>query len=309
MTTQHKIAIIGAGNVGAHCAYKIAQKELGSIVLLDVVEGIPQGKALDMMQAGAVEGFHANIHGTNDYKDIKDSEVVVITAGLARKPGMLRDDLVAKNSQIMDTVIDNVKKYAPNSIIIVVSNPLDVMTHRAWKRSGFPHKKVMGMAPILDAGRMQYQIAKMLNMSIKDVYAEVLGCHGDLMVPIPRFSTAKGKPITEMLTEEQINNIVEKTKQGGAEIVKHLKTGSAYYAPGSSAAKMVEAILKDAHQIMGVAAYLDGQYGLSDVFLGVPARIGRGGVEEIVEIDLDDKEIKLLHNAAEAVRNVCEKSM
>ncbi len=302
-----KVSIVGAGNVGAQCAYRLAQQKSGEIVLLDVVEGLPQGKALDMMQAGAVEGFDIKIKGANDYKETKDSAVVVVTAGLARKPGMSRDDLILKNAEIMSSVIRPVVEHSPHAILIIVTNPLDVMTYFAHKISGFDRKRVMGMAPLLDAARMQYFIARTLNCSAEEVYAEVLGSHGDLMVPIPRLSTAKGKQITELLTEEQISRIVQKTRDGGAEIVALLKTGSAYYAPGSAAARMVFSILKDKKETIGTCCCLDGQYGVKDVFVGVPAKLGRGGVEEIIELDLETAEIKALQDSAKAVKELCEK--
>jgi len=302
-----KISVIGAGNVGAECAFSAAQRKLGEIVLLDIIEGIPQGKALDMMQAGAVLGFHANILGTNDYKDTKGSDVVVITAGLARKPGMSRDDLILKNAEIMSSIIKPIVEYSPNCIFIIVTNPLDVMTYYAYRLSGFDPRRVMGMAPLLDASRMQYFISKNLNCSVEDIYAEVLGSHGDLMVPIPRLSTVKGKPITELLTVEQVENIVKKTKDGGAEIVALLKTGSAYYAPGSAATRMAESVTKDKKEVIGTCCYLNGQYDLKDVYIGVPARLGRSGVEGIIEIELTESEKTALHAAAKSVKELCEK--
>jgi len=302
-----KTSIIGAGNVGAQCAYRAAQKKLGEIVLVDIIEGVPRGKALDMMQAGAVEGFQANILGTNNYKDTKGSDVVVITAGLARKPGMSRDDLIIKNAEIMRSIVKPVVESSPNSILIIVTNPLDVMTYYAYRLSGFDSRRVMGMAPLLDSARMQYFISKSLNCPVEDVYAEVLGSHGDLMVPIPRLSTAKGKPITELLTPEQVENIIKKTKDGGAEIVALLKTGSAYYAPGSAAARMAESIMKDKKEVIGTCCYLKGQYGLEDVYIGVPARLGRGGIEKIIEIELMESEKIALHAAAKSVKELCEK--
>jgi len=293
--------------VGAQCAYRLAQKEAAEVVLIDVVVGLPQGKALDMSQTGAVDGFNSIITGTNDYADTRDSSVVVITAGLARKPGMSRDDLIHKNAEIMKSVIDNIAKYSQNSILLIVTNPLDVMTYYAMKVAGFPKNRVLGMAPLLDAARMQYFIAQALKVSVKDVYAEVLGSHGDLMVPVPRLSTVKGKPLTEFMTPEQIKYAVDKTVNGGAEIVGLLKTGSAYYAPGSAAARMAEAIVKDKKEIINTCCYLNGEYGLKDVYMGVPARLGRGGVEEIVELKLTDEEMKGLQASARAVRELCEK--
>ena len=301
---KSKVTIIGAGNVGAQCAYRLAQKEIADVVLLDVVEGLPQGKALDMMQAGAIEGFASRILGTNHYEDTKDSNVVVITAGLARKPGMSRDDLIIKNTEIMRESVKNIVKFSPHSIILVVTNPLDVMTYYALKLSNFPKNRVMGMAPLLDSARMQYFISQTLKVSVKEVYAEVLGSHGDQMVPIPRFSTVDERPITELLSEEQIGHIIQKTRDGGAEIVGLLKTGSAYYAPGSSAAKMVEAVVKDKKEVIGTCCYLEGQFGISDVCLGVPAKLGKNGIEEIVEIDLSEEEKSALQKAAQEVKKI-----
>jgi len=300
-----KITVVGAGNVGAQCAYRLAQKEIAEVILIDVVPGLPQGKALDMSQAGSIEGFALKITGTNDYEDTKNSDVVVITAGLARKPGMSRDDLIHKNAEIMKSVLDNVVKHSPNAILLIVTNPLDVMTYYALRITKFPPNRVLGMAPLLDAARMQYFIAQTLNVSIKDVYAEVMGSHGDLMVPIPRLSTVKGKPITELMTSEQIKHIVNKTTNGGAEIVALLKTGSAYYAPGSAAANMAEAIVKDKKTVINTCCYLNGQYGIKDVYVGVPAKLGKNGIEEIVEIKLLKEETEALQKAAEAVKKLC----
>lgn len=299
-----KVTVVGAGNVGAQCAYRLAQREAADVVLIDVVEGLPQGKALDMSQAGAVNGFNAIVTGTNDYVDTKESAVVVITAGLARKPGMSRDDLIHKNAAIMKSVVGNVVKHSPHAVLLIVTNPLDVMTYYALRITQFPPQRVLGMAPLLDAARMQYFIAQTLKVPINDVYAEVLGSHGDLMVPVPRLSTVKGKPITELLTPEQIKHIVDKTTNGGAEIVALLKTGSAYYAPGSAAARMAEAIVKDKKEVISSCCYLNGEYGIKDVCLGVPAKLGKNGVEEIIEIDLTAEEKTALQNAAKAVKEL-----
>jgi malate dehydrogenase len=297
-----KVTVVGAGNVGAQCAYRLAQREVANIVLIDVVEGLPQGKALDMSQAGAVDGFNSAITGTNDYAETKDSAVVVITAGLARKPGMSRDDLIHKNAGIMKSVVDNIVKHSPHAVLLIVTNPLDVMTYYALKVSGFPPNRVLGMAPLLDAARMQYFIAQALKAPINDVYAEVMGSHGDLMVPVPRLSTVKDKPITELLTPEQIKHLVDKTTNGGAEIVALLKTGSAYYAPGSAAAHMAEAIVKDKKEVISSCCFLNGEYGIKDVCLGVPAKLGKNGIEEIVKIELTTAERTALQNAAKAVQ-------
>ena len=300
-----KISVIGAGNVGAQCAYRLAQRQAGEIVLLDVVEGLPQGKALDMSQAGAIDGFDVSVTGTNKYEDTGGSAVVVITAGLARKPGMSRDDLIHKNAEIMKGVVSSVVKYSPEAILLIVTNPLDVMTYYALRISNFPAQRVLGMAPLLDAARMRYFIAQAVKAPISRAYAEVMGSHGDLMVPVPRFSTVNGQPITDLLTPEQVKSIVEKTTNGGAEIVALLKTGSAYYAPGSAAARMAEAIVKDEKTVINSCCCLTGQYGLRDVCLGVPARLGQNGVEEIVELELTTEEIVILKKAAQAVKALC----
>lgn len=299
-----KVTVIGAGNVGAQCAYRLAQRGIAEVVLLDVVEGLPQGKGLDLSQAGYIDAFDSAVLGTNQYEDTRDSAVVVITAGLARKPGMSRDDLVIKNSAIVHEVIRNVIVHSPNSILIVITNPLDVMTYYALKISGFPAQRIMGMAPLLDAARMAYFISQTLHIPVKEVYAEVLGSHGDLMVPLPRLSTAAGKPITEQMTPEQIAHIVDKTKNGGAEIVNLLKTGSAYYAPGSAAARMAASILQDKKEVIATCCYINGEYGITDVCLGVPARLGKNGIEEIIQLDLAPEELSALQNAAEAVKKL-----
>lgn len=299
-----KVTVVGAGNVGAQCAYRLAQKDLADIVLMDVVDGLPQGKALDMSQAGAVDGFDTILTGTNDYADTKDSSVVVITAGLARKPGMSRDDLIIKNASIMKSVVENVVKYSPNAILIVVTNPLDVMTHYALRVSQFPKNRVFGMAPLLDAARMQRFIALELKVPVQEVYAEVLGSHGDLMVPVPRRSTVKGKPLTELLTAERIKAMVDRTVNGGAEIVNLLKTGSAYYAPGSAAARMAEAVILDQKVIINSCCLLSGEYGLNDVCLGVSAKLGKNGVEAIIELDLTADEKTALQKAGQAVKKL-----
>lgn len=295
---RQKISVIGAGNVGAEIARQIAQRELADVVLLDVLEGIPQGKALDMQQSGSVFKFDSIIKGSNDYKDIADSKVVVITAGLARKPGMSREDLLFKNAEIIKSIVTQVKKYAPKSIILIVTNPLDVMVYLAWKVSGFPANRVLGMAPLLDQARMETFVAEELKCSPKKVNAVVLGSHGDLMVPLPRFSTVKGKPLTKVLSKEKIDAIVTRTKNGGAEIVSFLKTGSAYYAPAAAAAKMVEAIINDTKEEIATCAYLKDK----DVYIGVICKLGKGGVEEIIHLGLNHEEEKLLNSSIEAVK-------
>ena len=297
-----KTTVVGAGNVGAACAQKLIEKNISDVILIDILEGIPQGKALDLMEARPVEIHDRKIIGTNDYKDTKNSDVVVITAGIARKPGMSRDDLLKTNAGIVGGVTTEVVKHSPNSVIIIVSNPLDVMTHLAYLKSKFPPNRVFGMAGVLDSARMRFFIAEALNVSTEDVQAMVLGGHGDQMVPLPRFSTVSGIPITELLPPQKINEINERTKNGGIEIVNYLKSGSAYYAPGSSTATMVEAIVQDRKRVFPVCAYLNGQYGLKDVFIGVPVKLGQKGIEEIVELKLANEEMEALNKSANAVK-------
>ncbi len=297
-----KVTVVGAGNVGATCAQRLIEKNVCDVILIDIVEGIPQGKALDLMEARPVELHDRKIVGTNDYLQTKDSDIVVITAGIARKPGMSRDDLLKTNAQIVGGVTNEVTKHSPNTIIIVVSNPLDVMTHLAYVKSKFPPNRVFGMAGVLDSARMRFFIAEALNVSAEDVQAMVLGGHGDQMVPMPRFSTVSGIPITELLSPQKINEINERTKNGGIEIVNYLKTGSAFYAPASSAATMVEAIVQDRKRIFPVAAYVNGEYGLKDVFVGVPVKLGMKGIEQIIELKLAPEELEALHKSAEAVK-------
>lgn len=296
-----KISVIGAGNVGAEVARRLAEKELGNIVLVDIIEGIPQGKALDMMQAGPVVGYNSKITGTNDFSLIKDSDIIVVTAGLARKPGMSRDDLLAKNTAIITSVSEKIKEFAPKSIVLLVTNPLDTMTYVAWKTLGFDSKKVLGMAPLLDLARMATFIAMELNVPVTEVKAMVLGTHGDLMVPIPSKTTVSGKSIEKLLPQKSIDQIVERTRKGGAEIVAHLKTGSAYYAPSAAAAYMVESILQDKGEVISSSVYADGEYGLKGLYIGLPAKLGKDGVKEIVEIDLTDQEKAALKRSAEAI--------
>ena len=299
---RKKVTVVGAGHVGATTAQRIIEKQLADVVLTDILEGLPQGKALDMAQSAPVEGFDANITGTNDYADTADSDLVVITAGLPRKPGMTRDDLLQKNADIVRAVTEQVVKYSPNTKIIVVSNPLDVMTHLAWKTSGFDPKRVVGMAGVLDSTRMRTFIAWELGVSVKDVEAMVLGGHGDTMVPVPEYCTVSGMPITELIPADRIAAINERTINGGAEIVKLLKTGSAYYGTSSAVVAMVESILLDQKRILPSCAHLDGQYGIQNIYCGVPVRLGKDGVEEIVELKLQDESLAQLKNSAEAVR-------
>lgn len=296
-----KITIIGAGAVGATAAQRIAEKELGDVVLTDIVEGLPQGKALDLMEAAPMFGYDSKILGTNDYRDIEGSDVVVITAGIARKPGMTREDLLKINTKIIREVSQNIAKYAPESIIITVTNPLDIMTYVAMKTTNFEPERVFGMSGVLDAGRFAAFIAMELGCSVRDISAMVLGGHGDTMVPLPRFTTVSGVPITELLPEDAIKRLVERTVNGGAEIVNLLKTGSAFYAPSAAVTNMVEAVVKDTKRVLPVCAYLDGEYGRKDIYLGVPVKLGRRGVEEIIELKLTDDEKKVLDKSAEAV--------
>src|SRR5262244_2810213 len=304
---RKKITVVGAGNVGATTAHWLVSKELGDVVLVDIIEGMPQGKALDLAQAGPVEGFDSRLVGTNGYKETANSDVVVITSGIARKPGMSRDDLLNTNAGIVSSVTEEIIKHSPNCYIIVVSNPLDAMTQVAWKKSGFPKHRVVGMAGILDSARMRCFLAEALNVSVENVSAFVLGGHGDTMVPLPRYSTCGGIPVTELLPKEVVDQIVRRTANGGAEIVSLLKTGSAYYAPAAAAVEMVEAILKDKKKILPCAAYLDGQYGAKGLYVGVPVKLGRNGVEQIIEIKLQKDEQAAFDKSAGAVRELVDK--
>jgi malate dehydrogenase len=303
MLGKPRIAVVGAGMVGSSAALKMAQKELGDIVLVDVVEFVAEGKALDMAESSPLDGFDVALVGkTNDYSVIKDSDVVVITAGVPRKPGMTRMDLLMTNAGIVETISNHIRELAPNSIVIVVTNPLDVMTYVAWKVTGFPRERVMGQAGVLDSIRMRYFVAQELGVSVKDVQAMVLGSHGDQMVPLPRYTTVSGVPITELLPPETIERINDRTRKAGTEIVNLLKTGSAYYAPGAAVAEMVEAIVRDKKRLMPCSVLLKGEYGLNDVFIGVPVILGKNGVERIVELKLTEEELKSLHQSAEEVR-------
>ncbi len=301
---NRKVTVVGGGNVGATLAQRIADRELADVALIDIVEGMPQGKGLDMLQAGPVEGSDARVIGTNDYKDTAGSDVVVITAGIARKPGMSRDDLLNTNYKIVKECTENVVKHSPNCVLIVVSNPLDAMCQVAFRASGFPKHRVFGMAGVLDSARMRTFIAMELGVSVENVSAFVLGGHGDTMVPLPRYSTVSGIPITELLPPDRVEAIVKRTASGGAEIVSLLKTGSAYYAPSSSTAEMVDAVLKDKHKILPCCCYLEGEFGIKDLYVGVPAQLGSKGVEKIWEIKLTDAERAALHKSAEAVREL-----
>ena len=281
-----KVTVIGAGNVGATAAQRLAEKELCDVVLVDIIEGVPQGKALDLAEAAPIEKHDAHLIGTNSYEDSAASNIVIITAGIPRKPGMSRDDLISTNAGIVKNVTQNVKDLSPDAVIIIVSNPLDAMCHVAFEASGFPKNRVIGMAGVLDSARFRAFIAMELNVSVENTTAFVLGGHGDTMVPLPRFSTVAGIPITELMPKERIDALVERTANGGAEIVGLLKTGSAFYAPASAAVEMAESILKDKKKILPCAVYLEGEYGINDLFIGVPVKLGANGVEEIIEITL-----------------------
>ncbi|MFH1069592.1 MAG: malate dehydrogenase [Candidatus Glassbacteria bacterium] len=299
-----KISVIGAGNVGATTACKIVEKELANeVVVLDIVEGIPQGKALDLWESAPIEGFDTRCVGTNDYKDTADSDIVVVTAGLPRKPGMSRDDLQETNAKIVKSVAENLKNTSPQAIVIVVSNPLDVMTYALMKVTGFPARKVFGMAGVLDTARFRSFIALELHVSVRDISAMVLGGHGDSMVPLVRYTTVAGVPIGELLDQAAIERLVQRTRDGGAEIVKYLKTGSAYYAPAAAVVEMVDSVVNDKKRILPCACWLTGQYGLKDVYVGVPAKLGSRGVEEVIELELSDQDRAALHKSAEDVRN------
>jgi malate dehydrogenase len=302
-----KITVIGAGNVGATAAECIARKDMvDEVVLVDIVEGMPQGKALDLAEAAPIHLYDTVVTGTNDYAETKDSDLCVITAGLPRKPGMSRDDLLAKNAGIVRSVTKEFVAGSPNSTLIIVSNPLDVMTYVAYTTSQFPHNRVMGMAGILDTARYRAFIKMKLGVSVKDIQATLMGGHGDTMVPLPRFTTIAGTPLTSLMSSEDIDAIVERTKFGGGEIVKLMGT-SAWYAPGAAAAEMCEAIVKDSGRVLPCAAWVTGQYGLNDLFIGVPVKLGKNGVEEILELDLTDDEVELLNASAEHVRTNVER--
>jgi malate dehydrogenase len=301
---RKKVTVVGAGNVGANCAVRLADKELADVVLVDVVEGIPQGKALDLLQSGPVQGYDVTVTGANDYEPTANSDIAIITAGFPRKPGMSRDDLLNTNHKIMSDVVSKVVKYSPNCILIIVSNPLDAMAQAAYKLSGFPRERVIGMAGVLDSSRFRTFIANELKVSVENVTAFVLGGHGDTMVPLARYSTVAGIPITELMDTATIERLVQRTRDGGAEIVKYLKTGSAYYAPSAAFTEMVEAILKDKKKILPCAAYLNGEYGIEGLFVGVPCKLGSKGIEQIIEIKLSSDEQEALEKSAGAVKEL-----
>lgn len=299
---RNKITIVGAGNVGATAAHWAAVKELGDIVLVDVVEGIPQGKGLDLLEAGPVELFDCNIVGTNSYEPTEGSDIVIITAGIARKPGMSRDDLLKTNAGIVKSVAEQAVKYSPNAIFIVVSNPLDVMAYVTYKVTGLPKNRVVGMAGILDTARYRTFIAQEAGVSVEDIQALVLGGHGDDMVPLVSYTTISGIPVTQFIPRERLDAIVQRTRDGGIEIVNYLKTGSAYYAPSAAAIQMAEAILRDKKRVLPCSAWLEGEFGLRDVFVGVPVVLGANGIEKIIEVSLTDEEFAALRQSAEHVR-------
>ncbi len=304
---RRKVSIIGAGNVGASAAERIALRRLADVVMVDIVEGLPQGKALDLNEAAPIDGYDCRLSGSNGYEATAGSDIVVITSGLPRKPGMSRDDLLQKNFEIVRSVTEQVARHSPKAVLIVVSNPLDAMAHTALKVSGFPRERVLGMAGVLDSARMRFFIAEELGVSVENTHAFVLGGHGDSMVPLPRYSTVSGIPITELLPKERIDAIVQRTRDGGIEVVNLLKSGSAYYAPASSIVQMAQAILLDEHRILPCAAFLKGEYGHHDLFLGVPAQLGAGGLEKVITITLTAEEKTALDRSAAAVRELIEK--
>jgi malate dehydrogenase len=301
---RKRISIVGSGNVGATAAHWIASKELADVVLIDIIEGVPQGKALDLLEAMPIEKRDSYVIGTNDYADTANSDIVVITAGIPRKPGMSRDDLLNTNYKIMADVVGKVVKYSPNCILLVVSNPLDAMAQAAYKLSKFPRERVIGMAGVLDSARFRAFIADELKVSVENVTAFVLGGHGDTMVPLPRYSTVAGIPITELIAPDRLAQLVQRTRDGGAEIVKYLKTGSAYYAPSSAVTEMAEAILKDKKKILPCAAYLEGEYGIKGLYVGVPVKLGSKGIEQIIQIKLTSEEQTALNKSADAVKEL-----
>jgi malate dehydrogenase len=302
---RNKITVVGSGNVGATAAHWIASKELGDVVLIDIIEGVPQGKGLDLLEAMPIEKRDSFVKGTNDYADTANSDIVVITAGIPRKPGMSRDDLLNTNYNIMKDVVGKVVQHSPKCILIIVSNPLDAMAQAAFKLSGFPRERVIGMAGVLDSARFRAFIAMELNVSVENVNAFVLGGHGDTMVPLPRYSTVAGIPITELIAKDRLDAIVQRTRDGGAEIVKYLNTGSAFYAPSAAATEMIESILKDKKKILPCAAYLDGEYGIKGLYVGVPVKLGSKGIEQIIEIKLTAEEKAGLDKSAAAVKELC----
>jgi malate dehydrogenase len=303
---KRKVTVVGAGNVGGTAAQRLAERGYADVVLVDIVEGLPQGKALDILESGPIVGYDSNVVGTNSYEETAGSDVVVITSGSPRKPGMSRDDLLKINQEIVASVTEQVAQHSPEAILVVVANPLDAMCHVAMETSDFPRERVVGMAGILDTARYRTFIAQELEVSVRDVFALVLGGHGDTMVPLPSMATVGGVPITELLSQDRVEAIVERTRNGGAEIVQLLQSGSAYYAPSAASAEMVDAILLDQKRILPCATYLQGEYGIEDLFVGVPVKLGASGVEEVIELDLQEDEIEDLKNSAGAVRELVE---
>jgi malate dehydrogenase len=304
--SKSKVTVIGAGNVGGTTAQRLAERDYADVVLVDIVEGLPQGKALDILESGPVLGFDAKVVGSNGYEESADSEVVVITSGSPRKPGMSRDDLLKTNQNIVQSVTEEVVKHSPEAILVMVANPLDAMCHVAMEVSGFPRQRVVGMAGILDTARYRTFIAQELQVSVRDVFALVMGGHGDTMVPLPSMATVSGVAITELMPQDRVEAIVNRTRNGGAEIVGLLQSGSAFYAPSAAAVEMVDAILLDQKRILPCAAYLQGEYGVEDLFVGVPLKLGASGIEEILELDLQSDELEELRNSAGAVRELVE---
>jgi malate dehydrogenase len=304
---RNKVTVVGAGNVGATTAQRIAEAGLADVVLVDIVEGLPQGKALDLAEAAPVVAHDARVSGTNDYADTAGSDIVVVTSGLARQPGMSRDDLLTKNASIVRSVVEQAAKHSPDAILIVVTNPLDAMCHVAMAASGFPRERVLGMAGVLDSARFRTFIAQELGVSVEDTHAFVLGGHGDTMVPLPRYSTVAGVPITELLPDDRVNALTERTANGGAEIVALLKSGSAFYAPAASAFEMVEAILHDRKRVLPCAVLLRGEFGVDGLFVGVPVVLGAGGMERVFEIELTAAEQAAFERSADAVRELVDK--
>ena len=303
---KSKVTVVGAGNVGATAAQRIVEKGFADVVLVDVVEGMPQGKALDLLESGPVLGYDSQIIGANTYEETSDSDLVIITAGIARRPGMSRDDLLKTNMGIMNSVIEEVVSRSPDSILMIVSNPLDAMAHLAFKNSGFPRERVVGMAGVLDTARMRTFIAQELDVSVEDVQAYVLGGHGDTMVPLVRYTTVGGLPLAALLPQDRIDSIVQRTRDGGGEIVNLLKTGSAFYAPAAAILQMTESILLDKKRILPCAAFLQGEYGVDGLLVGVPVKLGAAGIEQIIEIELNDDEQAQLSNSVEAVKELVE---
>jgi malate dehydrogenase len=301
---RKKITVIGAGNVGATCAHRLADKQLGDVVLIDILEGVPQGKALDLLEAGPIEGYDVRVKGTNDYADTANSDVVVMTAGFPRKPGMSRDDLLKANYEVVKGTIEKVAKVSPEAFLIIVTNPLDAMAQTALKVSGFSKNRVIGMAGVLDTARFRTFIAEALNVSVQNVQGFVLGGHGDTMVPVPRYTTVAGIPVGELMPKDKLDAIIDRTRKGGGEIVSYLKTGSAFYAPSAAAVEMVEAIFHDRKKILPCAAYLEGEYCINGLYVGVPVKLGKNGIEEIIQINLTTEEQAALQKSADSVKEL-----